>query len=148
QPRRQPAPVHQPRRRPPAAGPLQRPPRGHRVRAASGIISSIAPGAAMDVSARAASFEEIVRWRDLHRLEMACQITHDSIHTRPGWTEEYVLLLEGTGDGYGSVAVGGPCTGKPTVYEFFVVPHQPRLRAFELFQALLAASRAVAVKAQ
>ena len=102
----------------------------------------------MDVSARAASFEEIVRWRDLHRLEMACQITHDSIHTRPGWTEEYVLLLEGTGVGYGSVAVGGPWTGKPTVYEFFVVPHQPRLRAFELFQALLAASRAVAVKAQ
>ena len=102
----------------------------------------------MDVSAKATSFEEIIRWRDMHRLEMACQITHDSIHTRPGWTEEYVLLLEETGVGYGSVAVGGPWTGKPTVYEFYLVPHQPRLHAFELFQALLAASKAGAIEIQ
>jgi GNAT superfamily N-acetyltransferase len=102
----------------------------------------------MEVSAKPTSFEEIIRWRDLYRLEMGCQITHDSIHTRPGWTQEYLLLLEGTAVGYGSVAIAGPWTGKPTVYEFYVVPHQPRLHVFELFEALLAASRAVSIEVQ
>lgn len=102
----------------------------------------------MDVSAKAAVFEDIIRWRDLYRLEMGCQITHDSIHDRPGWTREYLLLLDGTAVGYGSVAVAGPWAGKPTVYEFFVVPHRPRLRLFELFAALLDASRAVSIEVQ
>jgi hypothetical protein len=57
-------------------------------------------------------------------------------------------LLDGTAVGYGSVAVAGPWTGKPTVYEFYVVPHQPRRHAFELFEALLAAGRAVAIEVQ
>jgi hypothetical protein len=102
----------------------------------------------MEVSAKAASFEDIVPWRDMYRLEMGCQITHDSIHTRPGWTQEYLLSLGGAAVGYGSVAVAGPWTGKPTVYEFYVVPHHPRLHAFELFDALLAASRAVGIEVQ
>jgi GNAT superfamily N-acetyltransferase len=34
------------------------------------------------------------------------------------------------------------------VYEFYVVPHQPRLRLFELFDALLAASHAVGIEVQ
>src|SRR6266436_3255713 len=96
---------------------------------------------AMHVSAKATSFEDIILWRDMYRSEMGCQITHDSIHTRPGWTQEYLLFLRGTAVGYGSVAVAGPWAEKPTVYEFYVVPHQPRLHAFELFDALLAASR-------
>jgi hypothetical protein len=102
----------------------------------------------MEVSAKATSFEDIIRWRDMYRLEMGCQITHDSIHTRPGWTQEYRLFLEGTAVGYGSVAVAGPWDGKPTIYEFYVVPHQPRLHVFGLFEALLAASGAVAIEVQ
>jgi GNAT superfamily N-acetyltransferase len=34
------------------------------------------------------------------------------------------------------------------VYEFYVVPHQPRLHVFSLFEALLAASRAVSIDVQ
>jgi GNAT superfamily N-acetyltransferase len=102
----------------------------------------------MNASARAASLQDIALWRDVYRLDMSCQIIHDSIHERPGWTEEYLLFLEGTAVGYGSVAVAGPWTGNPTVYEFFVVPQRPRLRVFELFEALLAASRAVAIEVQ
>jgi GNAT superfamily N-acetyltransferase len=102
----------------------------------------------MDASATATTFEDIRRWRDLYRLEMGCQIIHDSIHTRSGWTKEYVLLLGGAAVGYGSVAIAGPWTDKPTVYEFFVVPHEPRLHVFELFEALLAASRPVSIEVQ
>src|SRR5688500_7124774 len=99
----------------------------------------------MTVSARPAAFDDIVRWRDMYRLEMACQITHDSIHTRPGWSQEYLLYLDDAVVGYGSVAVAGPWNGKPTVYEFYLAPHRPRLRAFELFEALLHVSGAVGI---
>ncbi len=67
----------------------------------------------------------------MYRLEMSCQIIHDSIHERLGWSDEYMLFAAGTAAGYGSVAVGGPWTGKPTVYEFYVARHH-RLRLFEL----------------
>src|ERR1022692_3123677 len=39
---------------------------------------------------------------------MNCQIVHDSIHRRPGWTREYALELDGATVGFGSVAIAGP----------------------------------------
>jgi len=41
--------------------------------------------------------------------------------------------------GYGSIAVAGPWKDKPTLYEFYVLPHY-RCRLFDLFSVLLAAS--------
>jgi GNAT superfamily N-acetyltransferase len=78
---------------------------------------------------------------------MSCQIIHDSIHSRPGWTQEYLLIESGANVGYGSVAVGGPWKEKPTVYEFFVLP-QYRSRMFDLFIGLLAASSATMIETQ
>jgi GNAT superfamily N-acetyltransferase len=101
----------------------------------------------MEVSAKAIKLEDIIPWREMYRLEMACQIIHDSIHERPGWTNEYMLFSAGTSVGYGSVAVGGPWKGTPTAYEFYVVPDH-RLHVFELFQALLTASDAVEIMTQ
>jgi GNAT superfamily N-acetyltransferase len=99
------------------------------------------------ISAAVTALEQIRPWRDMHRLEMSCQITHDSIHARPGWTREYLLSAGNTPVGYGSVAVGGPWTGQPTVYEFYVVPPE-RLRVFDLFRALLVVSHAVHIEVQ
>lgn len=104
--------------------------------------------ASMQATALAAEIDDVLRWRDMYRHEMACQITHDSLHTRPGWSQEYLLHHGGTAVGYGSVAIGGPWTGKPTVYEFYVAPLQPRQHAFALFEALLASSSAVAIVVQ
>src|SRR2546426_2165351 len=101
----------------------------------------------MTIFAKATTLEDIVLWRDMYRLEMTCQIIHDSIHERRGWTNEYMLSVAGTTVGYGSVAVGGPWKGTPTAYEFYVVPHQ-RFRLFELLHALLGASGAVAIEVQ
>ena len=106
-----------------------------------------ATAATPGISASPVGFEEIRRWRDMYRLEMACQITHDSIHGRPGWTREYVLTVGGIAAGYGSVAVGGPWTGQPTVYEFYVVPTY-RAYLFKLFHALLVASGADHIETQ
>jgi RimJ/RimL family protein N-acetyltransferase len=101
----------------------------------------------MVISTRPAELDSIQAWREMYRLEMNCQIIHDSIHSRAGWTQEYSFHLDGIQVGYGSVAVAGPWTAKPTVYEFYVVP-QHRVRLFELFLALLNASGAVKIEIQ
>jgi GNAT superfamily N-acetyltransferase len=101
----------------------------------------------MDILVTAATFDDIRLWRDMYRLEMNCQIIHDSIHARPGWTQEYGLTWHRTPVGYGSVAIGGPWSDQPTLYEFYVVPTH-RTLVFDLFRALLAASRAVAIETQ
>jgi GNAT superfamily N-acetyltransferase len=72
---------------------------------------------------------------------MNCQIVHDSIHRREGWTLSYLLELGGASVGFGSVAIAGPWKDKPTVFEFYLLPEH-RSRAFELFEVLLAAGGA------
>ena len=99
------------------------------------------------LSARAADLKDILHWREMYRSEMDCQIIHDSTHDRPGWTVEYMLVAGGASVGYGSVAVGGPWKGKPTAYEFYVVPDQ-RSHLFGLFEAFLGISRARFIEAQ
>lgn len=74
--------------------------------------------------------------RDQYRAEMNCQIVHDSIHGREGWTLEYLLEAKGECIGYGSVAVVGPWKDKPTFYEFFVLAPQ-RLHACRCFESFL-----------
>jgi len=101
----------------------------------------------MELSAKAANVQDILPWRDMYRLEMRCQIIHDSLHSRKGWTEPYLLIAGGVTVGYGSIAVGGPWKGKPTVFEWYVVP-QHRLRLFDLFHALLATSGAATIETQ
>jgi GNAT superfamily N-acetyltransferase len=93
----------------------------------------------MELSAKAVSVEEILPWRDLYRQEMNCQIIHDSLHSRKGWTQSHLLIVGGSTAGYGSIAVGGPWKGKPALFEFYVLPDY-RSRMFDLFGTLLTAS--------
>lgn len=69
---------------------------------------------------------------------MNCQIVHDSIHRRTGWTTTYALAVDDVDVGFGSVAIGGPWAGKPTIFEFYVVLAH-RGRAFQLFEGFLEA---------
>jgi GNAT superfamily N-acetyltransferase len=101
----------------------------------------------VQLSAKQAAVDQIAPWRDLYRQEMNCQVIHDSIHYRPGWTQEYVLHRDGAPVGYGSVAIAGPWNGKPTIYEFYLLP-QHRTRVFDCFAALVEATRAVAIETQ
>jgi GNAT superfamily N-acetyltransferase len=96
---------------------------------------------AMQAHAKLSSNEDVLALRTRYREEMNCQIVHDSIHRREGWTLSYVLDLGGVAAGFGSVAIGGPWKDKPTVFEFYVLP-ESRSRAFDLFEALIAASDA------
>ena len=42
----------------------------------------------------------------MYRLEMGCQVIHDSVHERDGWTDEYVLLSAGAAVGLGFLLLG------------------------------------------
>ena len=101
----------------------------------------------MELSANLIALEAIMTWRRFYREEMNCQIIHDSIHSRAGWSLEYCLNDGNSKLGYGSVAVGGPWKTKPTVYEFYVDPAY-RTRVFDIFLALLQTSGAVAIETQ
>ena len=101
----------------------------------------------MSLQVHRVELREIERMRDIHRHEMNCQITHDSIHIRPGWTHEYLITQGGAKVGYGSVAVAGPWQAKPTVYEHFLLP-QHRRRLFDAFVALLTVSGATHIETQ
>ena len=79
--------------------------------------------------------------RARYREEMNCQIVHDSIHRREGWTLSYLLEVNGATAGFGSVAIAGPWKDKPTVFEFYLMAEH-RCRAFHCFEALLGASGA------
>jgi GNAT superfamily N-acetyltransferase len=101
----------------------------------------------MELAAKLTALEEIRSWRDLYRQEMNCQIIHDSIHSRPGWTLEYLLSAGGIPVGYGSVAVAGPWKDNPAIYEFYVLPYY-RSRLFDFFSVLLAAAGAKRIETQ
>jgi RimJ/RimL family protein N-acetyltransferase len=103
--------------------------------------------AAMELTVRPVEVKEILPWRELYRQEMNCQIVHDSLHVREGWTVPYLLESDGEAIGYGSIAVGGPWMGTRTVFEFFVAGKE-RSRFFEAFEALRAASEADAIETQ
>ncbi len=81
------------------------------------------------------------------REELNCQIVHDSLHRRPGWTLSYLLEGGGIVLGFGSIAIAGPWKDKPTLFEFYVLPEH-RGRAFEIFTVLLAGSGARFFEAQ
>jgi GNAT superfamily N-acetyltransferase len=101
----------------------------------------------MPIAVRRAEFREVAPMRDIYRQEMSCQIIHDSVHARSGWSEEYLLLEGDAALGYGSIAVAGPWKDKPTVYEYFMLP-QFRSRIFDGFIGLLTASRAGVIETQ
>ena len=94
----------------------------------------------MDVSPVAT--EEILGLRELYRREMNCQIILDSWHAR-GWTDSYLLRLEGRVVGYGSV--GGE--RRDTITEFYLLPVH-RAAALPLFRRLAALSHARRIETQ
>jgi GNAT superfamily N-acetyltransferase len=95
----------------------------------------------IQVLIKPSSTESFMPLRTRYRDEANCQIVHDSIHRRDGWTSSYRLELAGAAVGFGSVAIAGPWKEKPTVFEFYLLPEH-RSRAFDVFEAFLAASGA------
>ncbi len=79
---------------------------------------------------------DILPLRTRFRAEMNCQVVHDSIHRREGWTRTYRIDFGTCLIGFGTVAIGGPWKENPTIFEFYLLPEH-RLRAFDHFEAFL-----------
>ena len=101
----------------------------------------------MTIRASLSCLAEIAPLRERYREEMNCQITHDSIHRRPGWTTSWLLTVDGSVAGYGAVAVAGPWRDKPTVIEYHVLPEHGAM-VFRLFRTLAEASGAQFIEVQ
>ncbi len=101
----------------------------------------------MELSAKPVSVPEISLWRDHYRAEMNCQVVHDNIHARAGWTQSFLLEVGGAPAGYGAILIGGPWTGTRTAFEFYLTPTHRNL-AFPLFEAFLAASESTGMEVQ
>lgn len=78
---------------------------------------------------------------------MHCQIVHDSLHIRAGWTEPYMIDVDGVPAAYGSVLVGGLWAGSRMIFEFHAFPAY-ELRVFDLFNVLVEASRPTGIRCQ
>lgn len=90
----------------------------------------------MNIECTVTELSAIAHLRDIYRHEMHCQIMHDSLHARPGWTTSFLLKVDGAPAAYGAVARAGPWKDKPTIFEFFVLPDQ-RHRTIRLFSELV-----------
>jgi GNAT superfamily N-acetyltransferase len=89
--------------------------------------------------------DEVRPLRELYRREMNCQIIRDSWHGR-GWTDSYLLRLDGQVVGYGLVG-GVRANPKDTITEFYVLPVH-RGAALPFFRRLAALSQARHVETQ
>jgi GNAT superfamily N-acetyltransferase len=101
----------------------------------------------MEILTAAVPVREILSWRERFRQEMQCQIVHDSLHSREGWTESYLLHVGPATAGYGAAAVAGPWKGTKTVFEFYLTPEY-RSRAFDLFETFVVAAGITAFEVQ
>lgn len=101
----------------------------------------------MEFTVKPVIVSEILSWRDLYRKEMNCQIVHDSLHAREGWTRPWLVESAGEPVGYGSLVTGGPWSGTRTIFEFYVAESH-RSRFFEAFETFMTASAADAIETQ
>jgi GNAT superfamily N-acetyltransferase len=99
------------------------------------------------ISVHRVPLHDIGAMREAYRAEMDCQIVHDAIHHRAGWSLEHVLVEGDRAVGYASLAVGGPWRDRPTFYEIYVAPDR-RSRTYALFDAFVAATRPPAFEVQ
>jgi GNAT superfamily N-acetyltransferase len=100
----------------------------------------------MDCKAIKTELERIMIFRRLFLQENNCQVRYNAMHER-GWSDSYLLVLDGVEVGYGSTCAQDIKGFRETVFEFYLVPHARHL-ARSLFRELLIASTATLVESQ
>lgn len=88
---------------------------------------------------------KIQPYRALFLQEANFQVRYNACHER-GWTDSYLLTMDGVEIGYGSIK-GQDLANRDTVFEFYVIPSFRRLSSL-LFSQLLSASGAIYIECQ
>jgi GNAT superfamily N-acetyltransferase len=91
----------------------------------------------MTVTAIKASLNDILALRGLFLQETNFQIRYNACHER-GWTDSYLLKVEGIDVGYGAIK-GQERNDRDTIFEFYVIPPFTKFAA-PLFRELISAS--------
>jgi GNAT superfamily N-acetyltransferase len=99
----------------------------------------------MNLAATKVELADIQTLRDVFLQESNRQIRYNACHER-GWTDSYLLAIDGAPIGYGSIK-GQEISNRDTVFEFFVIPAL-RKHSSLLFRRLLEASRATWIECQ
>jgi len=97
----------------------------------------------MNIEVSRVEVNDITPLRELYRQAMNCQIIHDAF-TRRGFSDPYLLRVEGRIAGYGLVANRHD---PDTVDEFYLIPDY-RAAALPIFRQLLEVSHATKIRAQ
>jgi acetyltransferase (GNAT) family protein/GNAT acetyltransferase-like protein len=92
----------------------------------------------MTIAGKKVGLESILPLRALFLQEANHQVRYNAVHER-GWSDSYLLSIDGRAAGYGSIK-GREIPGRDTVFEFFVVPPYRRFSS-ELFRELLSAAQ-------
>jgi GNAT superfamily N-acetyltransferase len=92
-----------------------------------------------------AELKDILALRVLYLQETNFQIRYNAVHER-GWSDSYLLRIEGIDVGYGSIK-GQERNDRDTIFEFYVIPPF-RKQASLLFHELISTSRAGYIECQ
>jgi len=99
----------------------------------------------MTATALKVKLREIQSFRALFLQETSFQIRYNACHER-GWTDSYLLRVDGVDVGYGSIK-GQAIPDRDTVFEFYVIPAFRKLSS-TLFREFVAASGARYIECQ
>src|SRR3954453_22076747 len=87
-----------------------------------------------------AQLSDILAYRNLFLQETNFQIRYNACHER-GWADSYLLTVDGSAVGYGSIKGLQEIADRDTVFEFFVIPSLRKLSS-ALFRELLSVAGA------
>jgi hypothetical protein len=99
----------------------------------------------MSATAVKTNLEDILALRGLFLQEANFQIRYNACHER-GWTDSYLLKLDGLDVGYGAIK-GQERNDRDTIFEFYVIPPFRKF-AGPLFRELISASVARYIECQ
>ena len=99
----------------------------------------------MQLEAHKCKLPDIQVFRTLFLQEANAQIRYNACHER-GWSDSYLLSVDGSSVGYGSVK-GQEIPDRDTIFEFYISPPH-RKWASQLFQRLIAASGVKLIECQ
>ena len=100
----------------------------------------------MRIHARRADLTAIAPWRARFLAEIAAQIRYDATHRR-GWSDVYLVALDGVDVGYGAIKGSAAVDARDTLFELYLDP-ATRRHAVPLARAVLAASAAERITCQ
>src|SRR6266581_4631613 len=107
------------------------------------LILGITP---MDLKITKTSLKDILFLRALFLQECNFQIRYNACHER-GWSDSYMISIDGVNIGYGSVKGKDDLTKREAIFEFYVMPPW-RKNTSIIFERLIAVSGTTYIECQ